>query len=199
MIYQHFPQSNNRDAKLNDVSKEVLDQLTASCAECRITSEIIDKQSFSCFPDSPSHVTYRARLQGTSETDSSSFISPIEKWVDDGATIVVTGLLMKVDSKCSVQISSFNEGECSETPKTVPDPTPSPKSNIDSTPGANSGPTDSTTDSTSDPAGNTVSPGAIIGGIVAVLVILIIALSTTCIIIVVLILKYRRGDSKKIK
>ena len=127
MIYQHFPQSNNRDAKLNDISKEVVDQLTASCAECHITSDIIDKQSFSCFPDSPSHVTYRARLQGTSETDSGSLISLMEKWVSDGATIVVTGLLMKVDTKCSVEISSFNDGECSETPETVPGPTPSPK------------------------------------------------------------------------
>ena len=179
MIYQHFPQSNNRDAKLNDVSKEVLDQLTASCAECHITSDIIDKQSFSCFPDSPSHVTYRARLQGTSETDSSSLISLMEKWVDDGATIVVIGLLIKVDTKCSVQISSFNEGECFMT------------INPNSTPGPNAGPTDSTTDS----AGNTISPGPIIGGIAAV--ILIIAISV--IIVVVLILKYRRGDPKKIK
>ena len=168
-------------------------KLTSSCPECGITSDIIDMQSFSCFPESPSRVTYRARLQGTSETDSSSLISLIERWVDDGATIVVIGLLMKVDSKCSVQISSFNEGECFETPETVPDPTPSPKYNVDSTPGANAGPTDSTTDA----AGNTISPGPIIGGIVAVLVIFIVPISL--IIVVVLILKYRCGDPKKIK
>ena len=178
MIYQHSPQSNNRDAKLNDVSNEVLDQLTASCAECLITSDIIDKQSFSCFSDSPSHATYRARLQGTSETDSGSLISLIEKWVSDGATIVMTGLLIKVDPRCSVQISSFNERECFVT------------INPNSTPGPNAGPTDSTTDST----GNTVSPGAIIGGIVSVLVILIIAIS-----MVILILKYCCGNLKKIK
>ena len=173
--------------ELVDITNAVLRILTSLCGDCGITGDIIDMQSFSCFPDSPSHVTYRARLQGTSETDSSSFIPVMEKWVDDGATIVVIGLLMKVDSKCSVEISSFNEGECSETPKTVPDPTPSPKYNVDSTPGANAGPTDSTSDST----GNTISPGPIIGGIVAV--ILIIAIS---IIVVVLILKYR---PKKIK
>ena len=160
-------------------------ELTVSCLDCGITGDIIDMQSFSCFPDSPSHVTYRARLQGTSETDSGSLISLIEDWVDDGATIVVIGLLMKVDSKCSVEISSFNEGECLE----IRNSTPPPKMIVDSTPRLNAGPTDS--------ANNTISPGAIIGGIVAVLVILIIAISL--IIVVVLILKYRRGDPKNTK
>ena len=148
----------------------MLNQLTASCPDCGITSDIIDKEVFRCFPDSSSHVTYRARLQGTSETDSGSLISLIEKWVSNGADIGVTGLHMTVDTKCSVEISSFNEGECLEIPNSTPPP--------------NAGPTDS--------ANNT---GAIIGGIVAI--ILIIALSL--IIVVVLILKYRHRDSKKIK
>ena len=75
----------------------MLNQLTASCADCGITNDIIDKELFRCFPDSPSHVTYRARLQGTSETDSGSLISLIEKWVSNGADIGVTGLHMTVD------------------------------------------------------------------------------------------------------
>ena len=175
-------------------------KLTASCPDCGITSDIIDMQSFRCFPDSPSHVTYRARIQGTSETDSGSLISLLEKWVRGGADIIVTGLIMTVDTKCSAEVSSFSEEECLEIILvSTPGPTPSRKFIVDSTPGPNDGPTDSNTDSTTDSAGNTISPGPIIGGIVAVLVILIIALSTTCIIVVVLILKYRRGDSKKIK
>ena len=187
----YHSQSDNRDAKLADITDTVVRILTASCADCGITSDIIDMELFACF--SESHVTYRARLQGTSETESSSLISLIEKWVDNNPNIGIAGLLIKVDSKCSVEISSFNEGECFETPETVPDPTPSPKFNVDSTPGANAGPTDSNTDS----AGNTISSGPIIGGIVAVLVIFIVPISL--IIVVILILKYRRGDSKKIK
>ena len=150
---------------MEDITNAVLRVLTSSCADCGITSDIIDMQSFSCFPDSPSHVTYRARLQGTSEIDSVSLISLIEEWVRGGADIIVTGLLMKINSKCSVRISSFSEGECSET-----------------------------TDTTTESDGNTVSPGAIIGGVVAA-VILIIAIM----IMVVLILKYRHGNSKKAK
>ena len=90
----------------------MLEELTDSCSDCGITSDIIDKQSFSCFPESPTYVTYRARLEGTSETDSGSLISLIEEWVSGGASIIVAGVLMTVDSECSVAISSLREGEC---------------------------------------------------------------------------------------
>ena len=72
-----------------------------------------------------------------------------------GDDIVVTGLLMKVDSQCLVEISSFSEGECSTT-----------------------------TDSTTIPAGNSITHGGIIGGAVAV-IILIVALSIAFAIVIV--------------
>ena len=101
--------------KLEDVTNAVIEEMTASCAECGVTNDIIDKQSFACFPESPTHVTYRARLEGTSETDSGSLISLIEEWVSGGASIIVTGVLMRVDSECPVAISSLSEEECSFT------------------------------------------------------------------------------------
>ena len=103
------------EQKLEDITSAVLKQLTASCAECGISSDIIDEQSFACFPESPTHVTFRARLGGSSETDSGSLISLLESWVSGGATIIVTGVLMTVDAECSVAISSLSEGECSMT------------------------------------------------------------------------------------
>ena len=133
-------------------------------------------QSFRCFPESPSHVTYRARLQGTSETESGSLISLIEEWVRGGADIIVTGLLITVDSECSVEISSFSEGECSVTVS------PTPRT---------------TTDSTDSSSSLSVSSGGLIGGIVAV--ILIIAVCITCTIVLAVILKYCRGNSNKNK
>ena len=97
---------------MEDITSAVLKELTASCAECGISSDIIDEQSFSCFPESPTHVTFRARLEGSSETDSGSLISLLESWVSGGATIIVTGVLMTVDAECLVAISSLSEGEC---------------------------------------------------------------------------------------
>ena len=107
-----FLQGTERNEKLEDITSTVLKELTASCVECGISSDIIDEQSFSCFPESPTHVTFRARLRGSSETDSGSLISLLESWVSGGATIIVTGVLMTVDAECSVAISSLSEGEC---------------------------------------------------------------------------------------
>ena len=80
------------------------------CAECE--SGIIDRPSFVCYPESPSHVTYRARLEGTSERGSDSLISLIEDWVRGGPGVIVTGVLMTVDRHCSVAISFLSEREC---------------------------------------------------------------------------------------
>ena len=127
IVFVHV-QVTSTEQKLEDITSAVLEELTASCAECGISSDIIDRQSFSCFPESPTHVTFRARLGGSSETDSGSLISLLESWVSGGATIIVTGVLMTVDAECSVAISSLSEGEC------VPD-TAMPASSADNTAG----------------------------------------------------------------
>ena len=97
--------------KLSDITNAVVDQLKTSCGEC--SSEMIDNQFFVCYSESPSFVTYRARLEGTRETDSDSLISLIEEWVRGGVSLIVTGVLMTVDPHCSVAISSPNQPECS--------------------------------------------------------------------------------------
>ena len=103
-------QITERDVTLEDITSAVLQQLTTSCAECGINSDIIDRQSIACVPESSTIVTYRARLEGTSETESGSLISLIEEWASGGASIIVTGVLMTVDPTCSMGISSLSEG-----------------------------------------------------------------------------------------
>ena len=137
------------------------------CAECE--SGIIDRPSFVCYPESPSHVTYRARLEGTSERGSDSLISLIEDWVSGGPGVIVTGVLVTVDSHCSVAIS---EREC------LPPP-------------ANTDPT--VIGGVDSPAPDTGAnqEGLIAGAVVAVVVIVLIVAIT--ISIVVIVLKSRRG------
>ena len=166
--------------KTKDITSAVLKQLTVSCTECDSISLVIDTPSFACFPESPTSVTYRARMKSTSETDSESLISLIEEWVSGGDSIIVTGVLMTVDSKCSVAISSLSEGECQPPPTnpttdrvTTPDPITDPVT--DSTP--------STTDNTA----------AIIGGsVVAVVLIITVAVTIT------FLLKNRCGNNTSI-
>ena len=112
--------------KLEDITREVVEKVVALCPECDFTVTSIDKQSFSCYPDSPSFVTYQARLEGTSLTDSDNFMSLIEQWVMGGASVIVTGVLMKVDSKCSVKISNLSEDECLMKPAIAQSVSPSP-------------------------------------------------------------------------
>ena len=152
-----------------------MDQLTASCSDCGITSDIIDTRSFACYPESPTHVTYRARLEGTSETDSGSLISLIEDWVRGGPSIVVDGVLMTVDKKCSVAISSLNEGECLEIPP-ITDPTAT-----------------TATSSNANGSGST-NTAIIIGVTLTAVIVLSIVIAVTVVIIVALVLKTRRGD-----
>ena len=89
----------------------MLEVLVHLCMDCDIAN-VIDKQLLACFPHSPKYVTYRARLEGTSETDSSSLISLIGEWVSGGASIIIAGVPMTVDFECSVAISSLSEREC---------------------------------------------------------------------------------------
>ena len=163
---------------MNDITSAVVDQLTASCSDCDITSDIIDRetQSFACYPESPTYVTYRARLEGISETDSGSLISLIEDWVRGGASIIVTGVLMTVDSECSVAISSLSEGEClsptTEATTTINDASPS----------------------SSTSSQGSYDNAAIIGGTVAVVIVLIVAITLVIIVVLRLVSKNRHGD-----
>ena len=164
--HQHTQNSDGLDVKQGDITAEVIEHLSTSCAEC--SSKIIAKPSFKCYDDSPSHVTYRARLEGTSETDSDTLISLIEEWVRDEPSIGVAGVLMTVDPQCSVAISSLNEGECSTPPLT---------------------------DSTESPTGTSSSDStiaAITGGAMAVVIVIVITIFVA--IIAAMILKSRRGN-----
>ena len=127
-------------------------------------------------------MTFRARLGGSSETDSGSLISLLEIWVSGGATIIMTGVLMTVDAECSVAISSLSEGECSITTTQPPD-TSTPSS------------TDSTGTPSSDSQSSPDNTAAVIGGVVAVILIITAAITIVIIAIVALIMKSRRhGD-----
>ena len=137
-----------------------------SCTEC--SSGIIDEQSLVCSPESPAHTTFRARLEGTAETNSSSLISLIEEWVSGGSNISVNGASLKVDSDCQVAISSFDDGKCEQ---------PTTESN--------------------NPGSSTDNSAAIIGAVVTVIVtILIIAITVAIVVIAAVLYRHRKLSLK---
>ena len=66
------PQATQAEEKLEDVETKIMQILMEGCPEC--SSDVLDEQSFSCFKESPSFLTYRARLEGTSKRDSKSLV-----------------------------------------------------------------------------------------------------------------------------
>ena len=160
------PQATQAEEKLEDVETKIIQILMDGCPEC--SSDVLDEQSFSCFKESPSFLTYRARLEGTSERDSESLVSLTESWVRGGeaASVIVNGVLVGVDPNCSVAISSLSQPECSYT-------TPPPS-----------------TDRVCTSSNNTPS---IVAGVVVVIVVLVIAV--TALVVIALVRKIRQGGS----
>ena len=131
-------------------------------------------------------MTYRARLEGTSERDSDSLISLIEDWVrGGGASVIVTGILITVDPHCSVAISSLSEPECSPVPPVTPSASPSPTPHDTSRIMVSSAESCVCSDNTP----------AIIGGVVAIVI--VVTTAGTIIAIVALVLKSRPQSIKK--
>ena len=98
--------------KAKDIVKGVLSELTHRC-QCDLTTDtIITDGGFLCFPESPQHITYRARIHGTNLVPASELISHLELWLVSSATIPVMAQLLSLEAKCSVAISSTSEAEC---------------------------------------------------------------------------------------
>ena len=79
--------------------------------QCGFSLQHISDSAFECFSN-PDEVTFRARLQGTAQASSSQLVNYIEQWSTTDVTIAVQGLRLRVDSSCSIAISSFSDPEC---------------------------------------------------------------------------------------
>ena len=116
------------------------------------------------------YLTYRARIEGISRTDIYSLISVVEDWVSGGASINVTGVVMTVDSECSVAITSLSDGECS--------PTQPPA-------------TSTTTTTIAAKSSMHTTYAALSGGIVA----LIFTITVTCTVVILMVKRHRKSGS----
>ena len=86
--------------------------------QCGFSLQHISDSAFECFSN-PDEVTFRARLQGTAQASSTKLVNYIEQWSTTDVTIGVQGLRLRVDSSCSIAISSFSDPEC-ETERQQP-------------------------------------------------------------------------------
>ena len=81
--------------------------------QCNLnTDTTITGGGFLCFPESPQHITFRARIHGTMQVSASELITHLEIWLVSGAIIPVMAQLLSVEATCPVVIASTREAEC---------------------------------------------------------------------------------------
>ena len=109
LFFNYLCQSTNEGERLKTISDTILEVVLAE--ECNCT---IDEAHFVCATGSPTHVTYRARLVGTSEIDSEHLMSLIQEWARNGTNLSVDNEVVEVEEDCRVAISSPSQEMCTE-------------------------------------------------------------------------------------
>ena len=75
--------------------------------------------AFQCFTQDSHEVTFRARLHATPTTTPMQLINYVIHWIEEGASVALSGILLSVDEGCDVVIESFSKPECSGQPLTT--------------------------------------------------------------------------------
>ena len=123
-------QSDNAIGKSSDIIQEVVNELNRRC-QCSVEVDQITNAGFICFPESPTAVTFRAKISGSQQVLTSQLISFLEEWTSSSVLILVQAQLLSVDGSCDVEISSASDPECvsvsttSVSTPTVSTPSPS--------------------------------------------------------------------------
>lgn len=101
--------------KLSDVTDQIVLQLTDFC-ECALTVEYIADERFVCDPNKPEKVIFQGRIISTSERNSTDFLPMLRLWKVNEPTIVVQGMQLTVESRCSVELADLGDIRCGHLP-----------------------------------------------------------------------------------
>ena len=101
--------------KITQVTSTIIDNVLAQCGEdCVFTTNHITEGAFQCFIQDSHEVTFRARLHASPTATPMQLINYIIHWIENGASVALSGILLSVDQRCDIVIESFSEPECSE-------------------------------------------------------------------------------------
>ena len=110
-LTQTFFQNDDSIGKASEIANNVINELQQLC-QCNLAANVINNGGFICFMQSPQYVTYRAKIQGTTNVAALELISYIEQWVTSGAILNVRAQFLNLQPFCTVPITSADEGEC---------------------------------------------------------------------------------------
>ena len=106
-----FFQNDDPTGKASEIANNVINELQQLC-QCNLAANVINNGGFICFMQSPQYVTYRAKIQGTTNVAALELISYIEQWVTSGAILNVRAQFLNLQPFCTVPIISADEDEC---------------------------------------------------------------------------------------
>ena len=86
--------------------------MLAQCDDCGLTTNHVTNGAFQCFIQDSHEVTFRARLHASPTAASNQLINYIIHWIETGASVALSGILLSVDRGCDVVIESFSDPEC---------------------------------------------------------------------------------------
>ena len=98
----------------------MVDNVLAQCQDCGITMNHITNGAFQCFVQDSHEVTFRARLHASPTATLTQLINYIIHWIETGASVAISGILLTVDWRCDIVIDSFSEPECNGRQVTTP-------------------------------------------------------------------------------
>ena len=103
-----------------DIMSAVVELVETMCS-CIFTEDDIMETEFSC-RSAENTVVFRGEIVYTSDRfTAEDLVGFISEWVQDGASIVVDGIRLDVDSMCPAELESFSSEDCEtmeETPAT---------------------------------------------------------------------------------
>ena len=106
--------------KATEVIQIIVLELSQRC-QCDFDADLISSAGFTCFPQSPTAVTFRALMTGSPQVAAQQLAIFLEDWTSSGAFFTVQAQLLSADGSCDVAISSPGEMECMSEP--TPDTT----------------------------------------------------------------------------
>ena len=110
-LTQTLLQNDDPTGKASEIANNVINELQ-QLSQCNLAANVINNGGFICFMQSPQYVTYRAKIQGTTNVAALELISYIEQWVTSGAILNVRAQFLNLQPFCTVPIISADEDEC---------------------------------------------------------------------------------------
>lgn len=106
--------------RVEDVVNIIMSSLKESC-NCEFSRDPVVDGGFQCFSCSEDHVTFRARLRATDQSNSLELMTYLEIAVVNACRWLVNGQYLRLNLSCNLIITDIHSPECIQSALTTVD------------------------------------------------------------------------------